>query len=152
MTKLTQKTFMADGQTHKREWLLVDASGIPLGRLASQVAAILRGKHKPTFTPHADTGDYVIVINSDKVILTGKKMEDKYFWSNSGFIGGNKLVQAKELLKNKSDFAVSRVIKGMLPKNSLGREMFRKLNVYKGDSHPHAAQQPKKITLVGGGK
>ena len=152
MAKLTQKTFMADAQTHKREWVLVDAAGMPLGRLASQVAAILRGKHKPTFTPHADAGDYVIVINSDKVILTGKKMEDKYFWSNSGFIGGNKLVQAKELLKNKSDYAVSRVIKGMLPKNSLGREMHGKLKVYKGDSHPHAAQSPKKITLIGGGK
>jgi len=152
MAKLTEKSFMADGQTHKREWFLVDAAGIPLGRMASQVAAILRGKHKPTFTPHADAGDYVIVINSDKVVLTGKKMEDKYFWSNSGFIGGNKLVQAKELLKNKSDYAVSRVIKGMLPKNSLGREMFGKLKVYKGDSHPHAAQGPKKIVLVGGGK
>ena len=152
MAKLNQKSFMASEQNYAREWVLVDAAGMPLGRLAAQVAAILRGKHKPTFTPHHDAGDHVIVINSDRVILTGKKMEDKYFWSNSGYIGGNKLVQAKELAKNKSDFMVMRTIKGMLPKNAIGRQMFRKLNVYKGDSHPHAAQSPKKITLVGGSK
>ena len=151
MAKLNQKSFQASEQNHVREWVLVDAAGMPLGRLAAQVAAILRGKHKPTFTPHHDAGDYVIVINSDKVVLTGKKMEDKYFWSHSGYIGGGKQVQAKTLLKNKSDYMVSRVVKGMLPKNAIGRQMFRKLNVYKGDTHPHAAQSPKKITLVGGG-
>lgn len=141
---------MANPQTVTREWLLVDASGMPIGRLASQVAAILRGKNKPTFTPHCDCGDYVIVINTDKVILTGKKMTDKYYFSHSGYVGGDKHVQAKVMLEKKSDFAVSRAIKGMLPKNTLGRAMFRKLKVYKNDKHPHEAQQPKKVALIGG--
>ena len=145
-----QKTFLASEQNHKREWVLVDATGMAVGRLASAVAMILRGKHKPTYTPHHDAGDYVIVINTDKVILTGKKMEDKYYWSHSGYIGGTKEIQAKEAMKNKSDFVVTHAIKGMLPKNALGRQMFRKLKVYKGDKHPHEAQLPKKITLAGG--
>ena len=147
-----QKTFQASEQNHTREWVLVDASGMALGRLASHVAMILRGKHKPTFTPHHDAGAYVIVINTDKIILTGAKMEDKYYWSHSGFIGGAKEVQAKEMFKNKSDFMVEHAVKGMLPKNALGRQMFRKLKVYKGDKHPHEAQMPKKIVLGGGSK
>ena len=149
MSKTTQKTFMASEQNHKREWVLVDATGMAVGRLASQVAMILRGKHKPTYTPHHDAGDYVIVINSDKIVLTGKKMEDKYYWSHSGYIGGTKEVQAKEALKNKSDFMVNHAVKGMLPKNALGRQMFRKLKVYKGDKHQHEAQMPKTIKLGG---
>jgi len=152
MSKKEQKTYQASEQNHKREWVLIDAAGMAVGRLASQVAMILRGKHKPTFTTHFDAGDYVIVINTDKIILTGKKMEDKYYWSHSGFIGGAKEVQAKELLKNKSDFMVQHAVKGMLPKNALGRQMFRKLKVYKGDKHPHEAQMPKKIVIAGGSK
>ena len=144
-----QKSFVATEKNHKREWVLIDAAGMAVGRLASQVAMILRGKHKPTYTPHHDAGDYVIVINTDKIILTGKKMEDKYYWSHSGYIGSEKSVQAKEVLKNKSDFMVYHAVKGMLPKNALGRQMFRKLKVYKDDKHPHEAQMPKKITLGG---
>ena len=147
-----QKTFTANEQNIKREWLLVDATGMAIGRLAAQVAMILRGKHKPTFTPHFDAGDYVVIINSDKVILTGNKMQDKYYWSHSGYIGGAKSVQAKEMLAKNSDKAVEKAIKGMLPKNTLGRQMFRKLKVYKGDTHPHEAQTPRKYALVGGKK
>lgn len=148
---MKQKTTLAKESDIKREWLLVDAAGLPIGRLAARVALLLRGKHKPIYTPHADTGDYVIIINSDKVVLTGKKMTDKYYFSHSGFVGGDKNVQAKEMLKNKSDYAVERAIKGMLPKNALGRKMYRKLKVYKGDTHPHSAQMPKKHTIVVGG-
>ena len=147
-----QKSYIAKEQELKREWLLVDAEGMPIGRLASQVASILRGKHKPTFTPHVDTGDFVVIINSDKVILTGNKMEDKYYFSHSGYPGGDKHVQAKKMLDKKSDYAVQRAIKGMLPKNSLGRKMIKKLKVYKNGEHPHEAQTPRKITLAGGKK
>ena len=149
---MRNKSFMANEANVKREWLLVDAEGMPVGRLAAQVAAILRGKHKPTFTPHVDCGDYVVVINTDKVILTGNKMTDKYYFSHSGYIGGAKMVQAKTMLEKKSDHMVERAIKGMLPKNSLGRDMFRKLKVYKDAKHPHQAQAPRKITLDGGKK
>lgn len=152
MSTKQQKTFMASEQNHEREWVLIDASGMALGRLAARVAMILRGKHKPTFTPHHDAGDYVIVINTDKMILTGKKMEDKYYWSHSGYIGSAKEVQAKTMFQNKSDYMVEHAVKGMLPKNAIGRQMFRKLKVYKGDKHPHEAQQPKKVTIVGGNK
>jgi len=141
---------MAKEAEIKREWLLVDATGMPIGRLAAQVATILRGKHKPTFTPHVDTGDFVVIVNTDKVILTGKKMTDKYYFSHSGYAGGDKYVQAKKMLETKSDFAVERAIKGMLPKNSLGRNMFRKLKTYKSGEHPHEAQRPRLIKLEGG--
>jgi len=144
-----QKSFMANEGNIQREWFVVDATDMPIGRLASQVASVLRGKNKPTFTPHADTGDYVIIVNTDKVVLTGKKMTDKYYFSHSGYPGGDKHVQAKHMLEKKSDFAVERAIKGMLPKNSLGRQMFRKVKVYKGTDHPHEAQQPKPLVLVG---
>ena len=143
-----QKTFMAKKETVAREWLLIDAAGQPIGRLASQVATILRGKHKPTFTPHCDTGDFVIVINTDKAILTGNKMEDKYYFSHSGYAGGDKHVQAKTMMATKSDRAVELAIKGMLPKNSLGRQMYRKLKVYKDANHGHEAQQPREHKLV----
>ena len=145
-----QKSYMAKESTITREWLLVDAAGMPIGRLAAQVAAILRGKHKPTFTPHLDTGDFVVIVNTDKVVLTGKKMEDKYYFHHTGFVGGDKHIQAKKMLEKNSDRAVTRAIKGMLPKNSLGRAMFKKLKVYKGATHPHEAQTPRKITLQGG--
>ena len=149
---MTQKSFMANEQNLKREWLLIDATAMPIGRLAAQVAMILRGKHKPTFTPHHDAGDYVVIVNSDKVILTGNKMTDKYYWSHSGYVGGAKTVQAKDMLAKNSDRAVEHAIKGMLPKNALGRQMFRKLKVYKDENHPHKAQAPRKYSLVGGRK
>ena len=141
---------MAKESDIKREWLLVDATDMPIGRLAAQVAAILRGKHKPTFTPHVDTGDYVVIINSDRAILTGNKMTDKYYFSHSGYVGGDKHVQAKIMLEKKSDVAVQRAIKGMLPKNALGRQMIKKLKICKGADHPHTAQSPRKIKLLGG--
>ena len=118
-----------------------------LGRLASQVAAILRGKNKPVFTPNVDTGDYVIVLNSDKVALTGKKEEQKYYRYHTGYIGGLKEIRYDKLMAEKSDFAVQKAVKGMLPKNSIGRQMIKKLFVYKGSEHNHQAQQPKELIL-----
>ena len=146
------KTVMANPQTVVREWLLIDADSVPLGRVASQVAAILRGKHKPTYTPHTDAGDYVVVINSDKMILTGNKPVQKVYWRHSGYPGGTTEIQYKDLMANKSDFVLEKAIKGMLPKNSLGKKMFLKLKVYKGAEHPHQAQQPKPYKIVGGVK
>lgn len=145
----SQKTFMANEGNITREWLLVDATNMPIGRLASQVAMILRGKHKATFTPHADAGDYVVIVNSDKAVLTGKKMTDKFYFHHTGYVGGVKMIQAKDMMKNNSDRAIERAIKGMLPKNSLGRKMFKKVKIYKGETHPHEAQQPKAIVLKG---
>lgn len=144
------KTVMANPQTVVKEWLLIDADSIPLGRVASQVAAILRGKHKPTYTPHTDTGDYVIVINTDKMILTGDKLNQKIYYKHSGYPGGLKETLYKDLMNTKSDFVLEKAIKGMLPKNSLGKKMFLKLKVYKGAEHPHSAQNPKPYKIVGG--
>lgn len=141
------KTYMAKSEEVKRDWYIVDASGISLGRLASQVAAILRGKNKPTFTPNVDTGDYVIIINTDKAELTGKKLEQKYYRYHTGFVGGMKEVRYDKLMEEKSDFAVKKAVKGMLPKNSLGRDMIKKLFVYKGAEHKQQAQQPKELIL-----
>lgn len=138
---------MAKTQDVKREWYVVDATDIPLGRLASQVASILRGKNKPTFTPNVDTGDYVIVINTDKVALTGRKREQKYYRYHTGYIGGLKEVRYDKLMDEKSDFAVQKAVKGMLPKNSIGREMIKKLFVYKGSEHRQQAQQPKELII-----
>ena len=143
----TMKTYMANAQTVERKWYVVDASGVSLGRLASKVAAILRGKNKPTFTPNVDTGDYVIVVNSDKVVLTGKKLTDKYYRYHTGYIGGLKEIAYKKMIAEKSDLAVYEAVKGMLPKNSLGRDMITKLKVYKGAEHPHAAQKPVELKL-----
>lgn len=143
------KTVMANANTVVREWVLIDAANIPLGRVASQVATILRGKNKPCYTPHVDTGDYVIVINTDKMILTGKKDVQKTYFRHSGFPGGTTFVQYKDLMEKRSDFVLEKAVKGMLPKNSLGRDMFRKLKVYKGSEHPHQAQQPKQIVIKG---
>lgn len=140
---------MANEGNITREWVLVDATDMPLGRLASQVAMILRGKTKPTFTPHADCGDFVVIINTDKVVLTGNKLQDKIYFRHTGYVGGAKYTQAKHMIEKKSDHAVERAIKGMLPKNALGRKMYRKLKVYKGAEHPHTAQAPKAIELVG---
>ena len=146
------KTVMAKKETVSREWLLIDAAGLPVGRVASKVAFILRGKHKPCYTPHVDTGDYVIVVNTDKMILTGNKLNDKFYYRHSGFPGGLKQTSYKDLMAKKSDFALQKAVKGMLPKNSLGKSMINKLKVYKGSEHPHAAQNPKELKLVGGVK
>lgn len=141
------KTYTATAQTVERKWYVVDGAGIPLGRLASKVAAILRGKNKPTFTPNVDAGDFVIVLNSDKVVLTGKKLEDKYYRYHTGYIGGLKEISYGKMMAEKSDLAVYEAVKGMLPKNSLGRQMIKKLRVYKGAEHNHAAQKPEELKL-----
>ena len=138
---------MAHANDVVRKWYVVDASGMALGRLASKVAAILRGKNKPIFTPNVDTGDFVIIVNTDKVILTGKKLEKKYYRYHTGHIGGLKEIQYKTLMAEKSDVAVYEAVKGMLPKNSLGRKMLTKLKVYKGAEHNHAAQKPEALNL-----
>ena len=141
------KTFMAKAEAVERNWYVVDASGMVLGRLATQVASILRGKNKPTFTPHVDTGDYVIVINCDKVVLTGNKLEDKLYVRRSPRPGHLKQVQYRKLMAERSDFAVMKAVKGMLPHNSLGRKMLTKLRVYKGAEHKHEAQCPEVLVL-----
>lgn len=141
------KTYMAHAGEVERKWYVVDATGISLGRLASKVAAILRGKNKPIFTPNVDTGDFVIVLNCDKVVLTGKKAEKKYYKYHTGYIGGLKEIQYKQLLEEKSDFMVEEAIRRMLPKNSLGRDMLKKLKCYKGGEHNHQAQKPEELKL-----
>ena len=141
------KTYMAHAETVERKWYVVDAEGVTLGRLATKVASVLRGKHKPTYTPNVDTGDFVIVINTDKVVLRGKKLEDKYYRYHSGYIGGLKEIPYKKLMAEKSDLAVYEAVKGMLPKNSLGRVMLKKLRVYKGAEHNHAAQKPEELKV-----
>ncbi len=141
------KTFMAKNGQIERKWYVVDATGLPLGRLASQVASVLRGKNKPTFTPNVDTGDHVIIINSDKVILTGKKLEKKFYTYHTGYIGGLKQIPYSKMMAEKSDLAVYEAVKGMLPKNSLGRQMITKLRVYKGAEHNHIAQKPIELKI-----
>ncbi len=141
------KTFMAKNGQVERTWYVVDATDMPLGRLASQVAAILRGKNKPVFTPNVDTGDHVIVINTDKVVLTGKKLEQKYYSYHTGYIGGLKQIPYSRMLAEKSDLAVYEAVRGMLPKNSLGRQMITKLRVYKNAEHNHQAQKPVELKL-----
>ncbi len=142
------KTYMAHAQDVERKWYVVDAEGMVLGRLASKVAAILRGKNKPTYTPNVDTGDFVIIVNTDKVVLTGKKLEKKYYRYHTGWIGSLKEIQYKTLMATKSDLAVYEAVKGMLPKNSLGRKMLTKLKVFKGAEHTHQAQKPEVLKLV----
>ena len=141
------KTFMAKAGQVERKWYVVDASGMALGRLASQVAAVLRGKNKPTFTPNVDCGDHVIIINSDKVILTGKKLDKKFYTYHTGYIGGLKQIPYSKMMAEKSDLAVYEAVKGMLPKNSLGRKMITKLRVYKGAEHNQQAQMPVELKL-----
>ncbi|MBO5736872.1 MAG: 50S ribosomal protein L13 [Clostridia bacterium] len=141
------KTYMAHAETVERKWYVVDAAGVPLGRLASRVASVLRGKNKPTFTPNVDCGDFVIIINTDKAVLTGKKLENKFYRYHTGYIGGLKEISYKKMMEEKSDLAVYEAVKGMLPKNSLGRVMLKKLKVYKGAEHNHAAQKPEVLKL-----
>ena len=142
------KTFMANAETVERKWYVVDADGMTLGRLASQVAAILRGKNKPTFTPHVDCGDHVVIINAAKVVLTGKKLDQKVYYHHSGFAGGLKETKYRKLMAEKPEFAVKHAIVGMLPKGPLGRQMARKLRVYAGAEHEHEAQKPVVLELV----
>lgn len=139
------KTYMEKPAEVERKWYVVDATDMVLGRLASQVAMVLRGKNKPTFTPNVDTGDYVIIINADKVRLTGKKLEKKYYRYHTGYIGGLKEVQYKKLMAEKPEFVVYKAVKGMLPKNAIGRTMIKKLHVYAGNEHNHQAQQPVEL-------
>lgn len=127
----------------ERKWYIIDAEGKSLGRVATEAARILKGKHKPTYSTHMDCGDHVIILNSDKVVLTGNKLNKKIYTSHSGYIGGLKEVKAKDMIKNHSDRAITLAVKGMLPKNSLGRSMLTKLRVYKGDKHEQQAQQPE---------
>ena len=141
------KTYMPSGKNIERKWYVVDAEGQTLGRLASQVAAILRGKNKPEFTPFLDMGDYVIVVNAEKIHLTGKKLEDKIYSTHTGQPGGLREMSYKQLLATKPELAIKTAVKGMLPKNSLGRQMLKKLKVYKGAEHNHAAQKPEVLKL-----
>ena len=141
------KTYMAHAETVERKWYVVDAAGVPMGRLASKVASVLRGKNKPVFTPNVDTGDFVIIINTDKAVLTGKKLENKFYRYHTGYIGGLKEISYKKMMEEKSDLAVYEAVKGMLPKNSLGRAMLKKLKVYKGAEHNHAAQKPEVLSV-----
>jgi len=141
------KTFVAKPKEVTRKWFVVDAAGKPLGRLASEVAKILRGKHKPEYTPFVDTGDYVIILNAEKVILTGKKLEQKMYRHHSNWIGGMKEVKYRIFMEKKPEKAVEVAVKGMLPHNSLGRAMFKKLKVYKGNKHEHQAQNPENLEL-----
>lgn len=140
-------TYMAKAADVQRKWYVVDADGMVLGRLASQVAAILRGKNKPIYTPYVDTGDYVIIINADKVKLTGKKLDQKIYYHHTGYAGGLKETPYRKLLAEKPEFAVKHAVVGMLPKGPLGRKMATKLKVYAGESHDHAAQQPEVLVL-----
>lgn len=141
------KTYMAKAADVQRKWYVVDAEGVVLGRLASQVASILRGKNKPTYTPHVDTGDYVIVLNADKVVLTGKKLDQKVYYKHSGYTGGLKETVYRRLVAEKPEFVIQHAVTGMLPKGSLGRKMAKKLKVYAGTEHEHAAQQPEVLVI-----
>jgi len=130
-----------------RKWYVVDAEGKTLGRLASEVAQILRGKHKPTFQPHVDTGDYVIVVNAEKIVVSGSKLEQKHYFRHSGWVSGDKLIPMSVMMRKKPTFAVSNAIRGMLPKNNLGRKIFKKLHVYAGPEHVHHAQKPEALEI-----
>lgn len=141
------KTYTVTPADIQREWYVVDAKGKTLGRLASEVAKILRGKHKPIFTPHADCGDYVIIVNADKVRVTGRKLDNKMYYRHSGYPGGFKAVRLRDQLAQFPTRALELAIRGMLPKGRLGRAMYRKLKVYASETHPHAAQKPKKLEL-----
>ena len=141
------KTFMASPATITRKWYVVDATDMTLGRLSSEVAKILRGKNKPIFTPHMDCGDYVIVVNAEKIKVTGKKMDQKIYYHHSEYVGGMKETTLREMLAKKPEKVVELAVKGMLPKGPLGRQMFTKLHVYAGPEHPHAAQKPEALTF-----
>lgn len=143
------KTYMQKGEEVQREWYVVDATDQVLGRMASQIATILRGKNKPTFTPHVDCGDHIIVINAEKLVMTGNKLDQKKYYSHSGYVGGLKETSYRELMARKPEFVVYEAVRRMLPKGPLGRQMLRKLRVYRGEEHRHEAQQPKALELKG---
>ncbi|TAL72112.1 MAG: 50S ribosomal protein L13 [Rhodanobacter sp.] len=141
------KTFSAKAESVKRDWFVVDATDKTLGRLSTEIARRLRGKHKPEFTPHVDTGDYVVVVNAQKVAVTGAKLDDKMYHHVTGYVGNLKTTSLKDLLATHPERVIEIAVKGMLPKNALGREMYRKLKVYGGAEHPHAAQQPQALEI-----
>ncbi len=147
MNTLSYKTISANKETVVKDWVLVDAENQVVGRLASKVAYLLRGKHKTNFTPHADCGDYVIVINADKIMFTGNKTEEKEYVRHSGYPGGQRHFTPKQMMAKKPEFVVEKAVKGMLPKNKLGSDIFRNLKVYAGTAHPHEAQKPRLIDL-----
>ncbi len=141
------KTFTAKPAEVKRDWYVVDAAGKTLGRLASEVALRLRGKHKPIYTPHVDTGDYIVIVNAEKIHVTGNKRKDKMYYKHTGYIGNMKSISFEKLIDKAPERVIETAVKGMLPKNSLGRTMFKKLKVYAGSEHNHAAQQPQTLEL-----
>ena len=141
------KTFMASPSTIDRKWYVVDATGMTLGRLSSEVAKVLRGKNKAIFTPHIDTGDYVIVVNAEKIKVTGKKLDQKVYYHHSDYVGGMKETTLREMLNKKPERVIELAVKGMLPKGPLGRQMYKKLYVYAGSEHKHAAQKPEVLTF-----
>jgi large subunit ribosomal protein L13 len=145
--EIVEKTFVTKQKDVQREWYVVDAAGQTLGRLAAQVARVLRGKHKPVYSPSVDTGDYVIVVNAEKIHVTGRKLDQKIYYRYSGYPGGLKEITLRNLLQKRPTRVIEHAVRGMLPKNRLGRRMFRKLKVYEGPEHPHAAQQPKPLEL-----
>ena len=140
-------SFMASPSTVERKWYVVDAEGKTLGRLASEVANVLRGKNKPTYTPHIDTGDYVIVVNAEKIQVTGKKLDQKIYYHHSEYVGGMKEATLREMMQKKPEFVITHAVKGMLPKGPLGRQMLKKLHVYAGPEHNHAAQKPETLDI-----
>jgi len=143
------KTFVATPETRERNWLVVDAAGQTLGRLATQIADTLRGKRKPEYTPHCDVGDFVIVVNADKISVTGKKLEDKLYYRHSGYPGGLRTRTLAEMLERRPEEVIRKAVKGMLPRNRLARQQLRKLKVYAGPDHPHAAQKPEPMEIQG---
>ena len=140
-------SYMQKKETVTRNWYVIDAEGKPSGRVASKAAVVLRGKHKPTYTPHVDCGDYVIIVNASKVLLTGNKMEDKKYYNHSQYPGGLRIRTAKEMVERYPEEMVEKAVKGMLPKNRLGRSMYKKLFVYAGENHPHMAQKPEEMDI-----
>ncbi|WP_041522517.1 50S ribosomal protein L13 [Gilvimarinus agarilyticus] len=141
------KTYSAKAESVVRDWFVIDAEGKTLGRMAAEIATRLRGKHKPEYTPHVDTGDYIVVINAEKVRVTGKKATDKMYYHHTGFVGGIKSISFEKLIDKAPERVIQRAVKGMLPRGPLGRTMFNKLKVYAGSEHPHTAQQPQELNL-----
>lgn len=145
MEEMTMKTFMASPSTIEKKWYVVDATGYTLGRLSSEIAKVLRGKNKPTYTPHIDTGDYVVVVNADKIVVSGKKLDQKIYYKHSDYVGGMKETTLREMMAKNPVEVIEHAVRGMLPKGPLGREMFTKLHVYAGPEHEHAAQKPEEL-------
>ena len=141
------KTISANSETVQHDWYVVDASGKTLGRMAAEIAHRLRGKHKPEYTPHVDTGDYIVVVNAEKVRVTGNKAKDKLYYHHTGYIGGIKSISFEKLIDKAPERVIQKAVKGMLPRGPLGRAMFKKMKVYAGDVHPHAAQQPQELNI-----